>query len=61
MNNAKTNTCQEDGQHMARDFYSVTRQTILKKYSEAKADRYPEMAIDEELFTKHAKTMKRYR
>ena len=54
-----THMCQEDVQHMARDFHDVTRQTIFRKYAEARVDRPPEMTGHEELFMKHTRIMKR--
>ena len=35
---------------MERDINDVTRQTILRKYAETRADRPPDITIDEELF-----------
>ena len=46
---------------MAQDVDDMTRQTIFRKSSEAKADRTPKVITDEEVFMKHAKTMKRQR
>ena len=39
-NAVETHTCQANAKHMmARDVQDVTRQTILRKYAEARADR----------------------
>ena len=44
---------------MVRAAHDVRRQTILRKYAEAKADRPPEMKMAEDLFMIHTKTMKK--
>ena len=47
-----THTCQEDAQHMTRDFHNVARLTILKKYAKVRPDRSPEVTIDGMLLMK---------
>ena len=44
---------------MTRDVPDLTRQTILRKYEEARAEKLPEMTADKKLFMKCTKTVKR--
>ena len=44
-----------------KNVHDVTKQTIFRKYTETRADRSPGMTVDEELFMKCAKILKRLR